>query len=219
MGNSMSSSNTAHPHAGDPAAPAGEAAFEAKAGEAASEAKAVEVPMIMEPSPRAQPPISQYDNGAGVHPQQPPTKKRAVVASTDLSDRHVYLCARDALMAVHHRLDGYAWRIPKRHICACRPPAPRSPLPDQSPARRPPSQATNDRSPDRAARGPPTASKRFNGPYGHGRRRRTVRAQPAHAVRLLRAPARAAYGAAAPDGSPAARGGVALHALRRAARV
>ena len=216
MGNSTSASlaPVAPPNAGDPAASAGEAVSEAKAGEAASE-----VPMIMEPSPRAQPPISQYDNGAGVHPQQPPTKKRALVASTDLSDRHVYLCARDALMAVHHRLDGYAWRIPKRHICACRPPAPRSPLPDQCPARRPPSQATNDRSPDRAARGPPTASKRFNGPYGHGRRRRTVRAQPAHAVRLLRAPARAAYGAAAPDGSPAPRGGVALHALRRAARV
>ena len=40
----------------------------------------------------------ENDDGAGVIPRQRPTK-RAAVATTDLSDRHIRLCAQDAIIA------------------------------------------------------------------------------------------------------------------------
>lgn len=49
------------------------------------------------------------DDGAGALPWSldPPAKRqRMKMATTDLSDRHVYLCAYDAIMAVQKRVVG-----------------------------------------------------------------------------------------------------------------
>ena len=54
---------------------------------------------------------SSFDDGAGVHPRSlagDPPPKRQRLATTDLSDKHVYLCVQDAIMAVQNRVNGCA---------------------------------------------------------------------------------------------------------------
>jgi hypothetical protein len=76
------------------------------------------------PTPTAPPTISEGrleedDSGAGGIPRRPagpPAAKRAAVATTDLSDRHIRLCAQDAILAVQKRVLGCAAALPTAPI-------------------------------------------------------------------------------------------------------
>ena len=77
----------------------------------------------------AGPSTTAYDDGAGVHPRsvasgQPPAK-RARLASTDLSDRHIRLCAQDAIFAVQRRVVGLQMvdRLTPQHELVTFPPS------------------------------------------------------------------------------------------------
>ena len=111
-----------------------EAEAEAEAHQAEAEAHQAEV---------------EEDDGAGVYPRgrsasptavSPPPAKRQMT-TTDLSDRHIHLCAQDAILAVQRRVVGCAppaWRarappaFPLASLtCACRPRARRLQMVDR----------------------------------------------------------------------------------------